>query len=178
MCVVEQWRLAHGTTERTPRAIDLLRGWDVPKGSNVGSGNAVCALLLDAQLAQRRGSGSAAVARLETAMRVAPPIDEMLAYASIALARLHEAQGDPAAALRAIRRRFYFAFWPHYLATHLREEGRLAASVGNEVGAALAYRHYLALRSAPESSAAGELADVRAALAALETRGARVRRGR
>jgi TolB-like protein len=155
MCVVEQWRLAHGAEGRTRRAIDLLRAWDPPHGSNVGFGNAVCALLLDALLARRSGGDAVSeVARLEASLRSAPGIDEMLDYAPIALARLYEAQGDPAAALRAIRRRFYFAFWPHYLGTHLREEARLAALVGDERGALQAYRHYLALRSEPDPAVA------------------------
>jgi hypothetical protein len=36
------------------------------------------------------------------------------------------------------------------LSTQLREEGRLAARLGDRAGAIRAYEHYLALRSNPE----------------------------
>jgi hypothetical protein len=56
---------------------------------------------------------------------------------------------------------------PRYLATFLREEGRLAALTGDTVGAIAAYRHYLGLRSDPEPAVRPEVEQVRSELAAL-----------
>jgi tetratricopeptide (TPR) repeat protein len=65
------------------------------------------------------------------------------------LARSYEQSGDRAGALRAIRRGIWYNP-PRQLAPLLREEGRLAASLGDRAGAIRAYEHYLALRTDPE----------------------------
>jgi DNA-binding SARP family transcriptional activator/TolB-like protein len=65
------------------------------------------------------------------------------------LARSYEQSGDPAGALRVIRRELWYNP-PRQLAPLLREEGRLAASFGDRAGAIRAYEHYLALRTDPE----------------------------
>jgi hypothetical protein len=54
------------------------------------------------------------------------------------------------------------------VATHLREEGRLAARLGDRAGAIRAYRHYLALRSDPEPRLRAARDSVRAELERLE----------
>jgi hypothetical protein len=56
---------------------------------------------------------------------------------------------------------------PHYLASFLREEGRLAARLGDTVGAVRAYRHYLVHRRDPEPTLRPEVDRVRAELARL-----------
>ena len=56
-------------------------------------------------------------------------------------------------------------FWN--LSYILREEGRLAALVGDREGAIKAYSHYLALRYNPEPSVKPEVDRVRAELALL-----------
>jgi hypothetical protein len=56
------------------------------------------------------------------------------------------------------------------LSTMHRQEGRLAALSGDTSGAILAYRRYLGLRTDAEPSLAAEVAEVRAALARLESR--------
>jgi tRNA A-37 threonylcarbamoyl transferase component Bud32 len=74
------------------------------------------------------------------------------AFANYTIARLREAQGDRPAALAAIRRRETDGF-PSYLwsrAAFLRQEGRLAALVGDTVGAMQAYDAYLQLRTDPD----------------------------
>ena len=83
---------------------------------------------------------------------------------SLIAARLHEARGDVRGALDALRR----LDGVYFLSTKLREEGRLAAQVGDRAGAIRAYRHYLALRSAPEPALRPEVERVRAALRRLE----------
>ena len=65
------------------------------------------------------------------------------------LARSYEQSGDRAGALRVIRRGIWYSP-PRNLAPLLREEGRLAASLGDRAGAIRAYEHYLALRTDPE----------------------------
>ncbi|HEY0811442.1 MAG TPA: hypothetical protein VGD49_14835, partial [Longimicrobiales bacterium] len=60
--------------------------------------------------------------------------------------------GDRAGALAALRSRPYFIGWQALVAASLREEGRLAAQLGDRAGATRAYQHFLALRSNPEPS--------------------------
>lgn len=55
-----------------------------------------------------------------------------------------------------------------YLASHLREEGRLAALTGDRDGAIRAYDHYLALRSDPEPALRPVVEAVRAERVKLE----------
>jgi hypothetical protein len=88
-------------------------------------------------------------------------------YAGLALARLYEAAGEDRRALAAVRRRPHMWQWPHYLATHLREEGRLALAAGDSTGAVAAYRQYVALRPSPEGAARADVELVRAELARL-----------
>jgi serine/threonine-protein kinase len=91
------------------------------------------------------------------------------AMANLVAARLLERAGDPRRALAAVRRRGDMWTPTHpYLATQLREEGRLAALVGEREQAITAYRHYLALRFDPEPSLRAEVEEVRRELARLE----------
>ena len=59
-----------------------------------------------------------------------------------------------------------------YLAPALREEGRLAAQLGDREGAVRAYEHYLTLMSDPEPSLQPDVEQVRAELARLVGEGA------
>ena len=87
---------------------------------------------------------------------------------NLILAQLLEARGDKKGALAALRRRGRFGLTPvPYLSTYLREEGRLAAQLGDLDGARRAYSHYLAIRPNPEASVKPEVEGVRRALAAL-----------
>jgi hypothetical protein len=54
--------------------------------------------------------------------------------------------------------------WPPYLAEHMREEGRLAATAGDINAATAAYRNYLALRTNPDSVMRDEVEAVRSEL--------------
>jgi hypothetical protein len=161
------------------------------------TGNAVCADLLEAKLAAAGGSPSSAatkevVDRLDAVIRSGPggqrngpsvaftmspayvrttvgisPVG-FEDFVNLEVARLREGQGDLAGALRALRRRSYSYHLTDYLATHLREEGRLAALTSDTAGAVRAWRHYLLLRSDAEPRLRPGVDSVRAALAKLD----------
>jgi hypothetical protein len=92
--------------------------------------------------------------------------------ANLLLARLFEREGDPAAAVAALRRRAYHHmvgyFERGYSSTSFREEGRLTALLGDRQAALRAYRNYLALRDQPEPALAAEVAHIRAEVSRLE----------
>src|SRR4051812_6713858 len=193
MCVVSLWRLSHGDLGGPAQAIPRLRS-QVP-GDTRGSrtSNTICAALLEAKLAAASGTAGAAEAldRLDTLMRSGPagqrngpPVAFTLSpayvrstvgispfafedFANLEVARLRERQGNIAAALSAVRRRPYSYHTTDYLASHLRQEGRLAALSGDTSGAIRAYRHYLALRSDPEPTLGPVVDAVRAEMAKL-----------
>lgn len=85
------------------------------------------------------------------------------------MARWLEAMGNLEGALALLRRRRanYSPEAALPLASILRDEGRLAAIVGDTVGAVRAYRHYLTLRTDPIPEIAVEVEEVRSALEAL-----------
>jgi len=74
-------------------------------------------------------------------------------------------RGDLPHALAIVRR--HGLFWNQFLSTQLREEGRLAALVGDREGAIHAYRHYIALRADAEPSLRPSVERARAELARL-----------
>jgi TolB-like protein len=74
---------------------------------------------------------------------------ELPDFVILVLVHAYEASGDDAGALRVIRRGIWFQP-PRNLSTLLREEGKLAARLGDRAGAVRALEHYLALRSNPE----------------------------
>ena len=84
-------------------------------------------------------------------------------------ARGWEAAGDNAKAREMIARRLVYIGGVEFAqSTRLREEGRLAALVGDRDGAIKAYRLFLHMRNAPEPSLKADADRVRAALARLE----------
>jgi tetratricopeptide (TPR) repeat protein len=172
LCALEQWRLWHGELDSAPRAVARLRGASFSTDSSeTVSAAQTCASLIDAIHAVQAGrpGARALVVQLDSALRWIPAgvyePDRLDRSGGLALAQLLEAEGDLAAALRALQRREFFT--SRYLAAYLREEGRLAALVGDREGAIRAYRHYLRLRSEPEPALAGEVERVRRELAQL-----------
>ncbi len=193
LCVVTLWQLSHGELDGVARAITRLRSrtpGDAPASLATAM---VCAVLLEAKLAAAAGAAGAADAleRLDTLMRSGPggqrngpPVAFTLSpayvrstvgispvgfedFANLEVAHLRERQGNVRAALAAVRRRPYAYHLTDYLAPHLREEGRLAAIIGDRAGAVSAYRHYLALRSDPEPVLRPAVDTIRAELAKL-----------
>jgi hypothetical protein len=193
LCVVTLWRLSHGEQAGAAQAIARLRSHEPGDSPASLTTNTVCATLLEAKLAAASNAPGAAAAldRLDALLRSGPggqrngpPVSFTLSpayvrstvgispvgfedFANLEVARLRERQGNVRAALSAVRRRSYAYHLTDYLATHLREEGRLAALSGDTTGAIRTYRHYLALRSDPEPALRPAIEVVRAELAKL-----------
>ncbi|MGH7674328.1 MAG: hypothetical protein ACREMV_03570, partial [Gemmatimonadales bacterium] len=178
LCTLTQWRLWRDDARGAETAIARLRRSSLATDSaETDAQNRWCAVALEALLAVtgRRPDAAPALARFDSLMRAGPrPLEtsrstlfRSFSSANLMLARLHEARRDLPAALAATRRRPYHGGGVVLLATSLREEGRLAALSGDREGAARAYRHYLALRTAPTLAVAPEVARVKAELARL-----------
>ncbi|HKG94550.1 MAG TPA: BTAD domain-containing putative transcriptional regulator [Gemmatimonadaceae bacterium] len=169
-CVLAQWRLARGDTAGAAQTAAALRARSSPgRLVPVGASPGACAELLDASLAvaARRRDARAVVSALDSLALTPETAGDATAYAPLLVARLHERLGDSRAALAAIRKRAYLSGWPRYLATMLREEGRLAAALRDTSGAREAYRRYLVLRESPDSALAPQAEDVQRALLRL-----------
>ncbi len=173
LCAVSAWRAAHGDYGYVQSAIRRLRAANdttristdsLPPNQNA----ALCAALLEAtratalHLPDARFKLAQADVAARTFIRPEPLAPNLV------VARVAEAQGDLALALRAVRRRGGGpGAFPWYLSTFLREEGRLAALTGDTAGAIRAYQHYLALRPDPESDVKRQDEGVRAELVHL-----------
>ena len=178
VCTVGQWRAAHGDVLAANRAVTRLRAATVPglepdSMARFGRVMSLCAQLLDAARATYEGLPDAR-ARLALADSLARAsvwevcCSDPVMGANLIIAGLWERQGDVPHALRAVRRgSARFLLNPNYLSTFAREEGRLAAIVGDTAGAVRAYRHYLGLRFDPEPSIRAEVDRVRRELDAL-----------
>jgi hypothetical protein len=163
--VLGLWRAARGDVEGARRAAADGRalGATSPLPASMGCGPALDAMIASAE---RRPDRAAAIARLDSALAAGPGY---AAYAgNLILARLLEAEGDAAGALRAVRRRDFLLGRQYFLSTYLREEGRLAALAGERRAALAAYRHYLALRASPDAALREDVSAVRAEVARLE----------
>jgi len=193
LCVVTLWRLSHGEQAGAAQAIARLRSREPGDSPASLTTKTVCATLLDAKLAAAAGAAGAGAAldRLDSIMRSGPdgsrngpPVAFTLSpayarsvvgispvgfgdFANLDVARLRERQGNLRAARSAVTRRPYAYHLTDYLATHLREEGRLSALIGDTAAAIRAYRHYLVLRSDPEPAVRPAVEAVRAELAKL-----------
>ena len=117
-----------------------------------------------------------ALDRLEALMRDGTGLELPGALANLMIAHWRERQGDHRSALAAVRRRSrtqngeFIVLIP----AHLREEGRLAAMLGDTEGAIRAYTRYLMLRDQPDpGSMEEEVRRVREHLDALTRTGLR-----
>ena len=150
-CWITLWRLEHADTTGVR---ETLRHLAEPDRSNHFAG---WTALIDVLLARLEGSDvRAALLRADSVVGERPllggrrldsnPTGEVQ---NLMLARMLREYGEPERALTAIRRRIYNApFIMSYtsIPEYLREEARLAATVGDTAGAIEAYRHYFALR--------------------------------
>jgi tetratricopeptide (TPR) repeat protein len=124
----------------------------------------VCGRILEAAHAQGTGRPTAhrLILSVDSLLLTVPYVQ--LQWENLMVARLLAAEGEHARAAAAASRFRYGLGYPHYMAAHLREGGRLAALAGDRERAVARLRRYLALRSDPEPAAAAEVAEVRAAL--------------
>jgi hypothetical protein len=180
VCVAEQSRLAKQDLRGADQALARLGGATSPRDwPGTVAASRTCLVALETMVAVARHSSNARrlIERLDSTLATAFPYEGaprmfgVLVQSELALLtqRLWEAEGEPARALRAARRRYY-GWGPEstrYLSSLLKDEGRLAALTGDRRGAIRAYEHYLALRSDPEPSLKPEADRVRAELAQL-----------
>jgi len=180
VCVAEQSRLSRRDLRGADQALARLGGATSPRDWPwTVAASRMCLVALEAMVAVARHSSNARrlIERLDSTLATAfpyqgaPRIFGVLVQSELAVLtqRLWEVEGEPARALRAARRRYY-GWGPEstrYLSSFLKEEGRLAALLGDRAGAIRAYEHYLALRSDPEPHLKPEADHVRAELARL-----------
>ena len=172
LCVIAQWKLNVGDAAAAESLSHELREEEYEPGAALWASPRACADLLDAAAAIATGGhdAGARVAALDSLAFTVETAGDAAAYAPLWIARMHERLGENEPALRALRRRPYMSDWPRYLAPMLREEGRLAESLGDIPGALDAYGAYLKLRSAPEATLRAEADGIRATVARLEAR--------
>ncbi len=173
LCTVALWRAAHKDFDDARVSIQRLRR-TIPTGLSSGDSirstqyATLCATLLDAMRASalRLPDARAKLAEADEAARTYNLVRTLAA--NLVVARIAEAEGDLALALKAVRRRAGdFAGFQWYLSTFLREEGRLATLTGDTAGAIRAYQHFLFLRPDPEPEMRAESEQVRDELAGL-----------
>ncbi len=168
-CALAHWRLAVNDLPGADGALARIRRLGTTPGWRPIESTPVCVAAVEAQLAaaRHRSDAVATLERLDALLRAGSDVRHLLpSVATLIAARLYERRGDLVSALAMVRRR---ASWSNQLlSTQLREEGRLAALVGDTVGAVRAYRHYLALRSDPEPRLRPEVERVQAEVERLE----------
>lgn len=185
LCAVNLWRIHQGEISGVQQGIDALRGAVARMAARSGQRGGsrgdlqighipVCASILEAELAVRQHAPNArdVVERLDSFMRSGPQaVSWINVAANLTAARLFEELGDLEAALGAARRRsFQHDRGTIGLSTHLREEGRLAALVGDTTDAIRAYQHYLTLRRDHEPAVADEVGSIQAQLDRMSQR--------
>ena len=173
ICALGAWHAARGHYRYVENAIRKLRAAsDTGRGSHDSAlpneSAALCAALLEATRASTLDLPDVWTKLTKADVAARTYINSAPLGANLVVARVAERQGDLTLALRAVRRRgSKLDDYPYYLSTFLYEEGRLAALTGDTIGALQAYRHYLALRVAPEPELQPEVERVRGELARL-----------
>jgi len=158
-CALAHWRIAAADTGAARAALALMRRV-APAATSAFDATPVCVAAAEALL------DPAGLERLDDRLRTVSTSRALLiTVGNLIAARLYQARGDQRRALDIIRRR---AGWVELLSTQLSEEGRLAALAGDRAGAIRAYRHYLALRTAPEPELQQRVEQVRAEMQRLE----------
>ena len=174
-CIAAHWRLSKGDTGTADHVASVLsEALTHPATARAGIQPVLCLAGLKAAIAAiRHQTGARALLdRFDSLAAARIPAGSYRPLANLEIARLREAAGDPAGALRAVRRRPY-----HWipdgllgLSTYLFQEGRLAMRTGDVQGARAAFRHYLALRDNPDPELRAEADSAQAALSRLDRR--------
>ena len=151
--------------------VALAHAWQREAGADVTMPEAAapgCAMLLDLVRAWRSGAADL-TPRLERVDSVLRNVDfpRFQGYENILLSRIWESQGNRRRALAALRSYPIGLGTARLHAFRLREEGRLAASLGQVDRALEAYRRYLDARRDAEPLFHAERDSVRAAMARL-----------
>jgi len=145
-CWLTLWRLEHGDTTGARETLQHLAMPERPTSFAGWAG------LIDLLLTRLEGGDvRTSLLRADSVVRELPlgGAGNSAEVQNLMLARLLREYGEPERALAATRRRTYFApFAMNYtsIPEYLREEARLAATVGDTASAVEAYRHYFALR--------------------------------
>jgi serine/threonine-protein kinase len=166
VCTVALWHVFHGDARDVEQSIRVLERFPTPLKGPSTAYIAICRAVLGARYAALVRAPSARTAQtigyLDSLMRSGIETNPYVKFAgNWTAAQLLEASGDARGALAAVRRRPYQATGVVGLSTLLRNEGRLAAAVGDTTGAIDAYERYLRLRSAPEASTVPQVDSVR-----------------
>jgi hypothetical protein len=164
LCHSELWRAARGDTSYTRRAISQMRRLMSSLSHDqlwwFSDRHDVCPLLLETAMAWRNPPPKHVppLERLDSILRQGTHVELPGNVANLLVARWREAQGDHRGALAAVRRRCCTGnvHFTVLVPAHLREEGRLAAIIGDTAGAIRAYTHYLTIRDRPDP---GRMAD-------------------
>ena len=162
--------IARGDTIGVRTRAKEIEELDVERGYE-GYGPALLLATIES-LDQNRNS-TPALDTLEARARRGPATEPPADLGMLLVARLRRHYGDYQRALAAVRstHNYDFVNFFVYRTAYLKEEGELAAIVGDTAGAIKAYNHYLTLRSDPDSGeATEEREEVRAALARLVER--------
>jgi hypothetical protein len=174
-CYHELWRTANGDTTTVREAIDRLSE-QFREDNRISACPALLAAYLE-ELTAVPGAPRPWLEELDSLMQTGPSYFgpgfyttiSVNTFANLLVARMREREGNLPAALAAIRRRprIWGIFITATLPAYLREEGRLAALMGDTLGAISAYDHYLTLRTKPDPAVLPQVDSVRAELAAL-----------
>jgi DNA-binding SARP family transcriptional activator/TolB-like protein len=159
------WYLYNGDTVRAAKATEWLQRHH--EGQAQQTPNAIMAVASQMLIMSRARRPEGAFLRARIDSSSLKGCCELGAFVNILLAQAYEASGDDARALEVTRRGVWFHA-PRFLSTYLREEGRLAARLGDRAGAIRAYEHFLALRSDPEPVLRPERDRIRAELERLK----------
>ncbi len=171
--ILEPWRLSQGDTSHTRQVLERLRAIERASGGATVESQSEIALVeaMHAHLLGRPDTRQKVI-RLDSLLAATDyraAHSGRTAMAGIVAALIFESLGENEKAFIAARRR---AVWWNtdqvYLATQLREEGRLAALAGHRGRAIAAYRHYLSLRADPEPSLRPEADRIRRELVRLQ----------
>jgi hypothetical protein len=172
--VLEPWRLSRGDTSETRRSLERLRTIarqlnGAPRADAEIEIAAIEAMHADVTRSPNLRAYAMRLDSLLRALDYSTTSVSRASFTNLVEARLLEKLGDVRGALAAARRRSdAWAQNNPYLATQLREQGRLAALAGEREEAIRAYRHYLALRVDPEPALRPQVDAVRRELRQLE----------
>lgn len=175
VCTVAQWDFSRGHVDRGGDAIRRLR-WTLTPRAMAGRpiaflrASALCRATLDVleSLPSGRPDLELRLERLDSLARELILNLEPVPNVNLVIARGWEVRNQPRRALAALRRRAGgFGLAPIYLSTFLREEGRLAAQVGDTAEAIRAFQLYLGRRHNPEPHLEPDVQRIREELARL-----------